>query len=139
MEEALPDDPLPTDAPVIRVRNKSDLSGETAGLLQAEPPVVAVSAMTGDGVDALRLELKRLAGYRDLGEDAFTARQRHIDALERARRHFDAGQAALNDLRAGELFAEELKLSQQALGEITGALSSEDLLGRIFSEFCIGK
>jgi tRNA modification GTPase len=133
------DDELPKDIPVIVVRNKSDLSGDPAGLLQAEPPVVAISATTGAGTDALRSELRRLAGYRDLGEGAFTARQRHLDALDRAFRHFDAGQAALRDTRAGELFAEELKLSQQALSEISGALSSDDLLGRIFSEFCIGK
>jgi tRNA modification GTPase len=133
------DEHLPEDAPVIVVRNKSDLSGDPAGLLEAEPPVVAISATTGAGIDALRSELRRLAGYRDLGEGAFTARQRHIDALERAHRHFDAGLVALREARAGELFAEELKFSQQALSEITGAFSNDDLLGRIFSEFCIGK
>jgi tRNA modification GTPase len=137
--EDQPDDHLPEDIPVVVVRNKSDLSGDPAGLLQAEPPVVAISARTGAGIDALRSELRRLAGFRDLGEGAFTARQRHVDALDRAFRHFGAGQEALHDARAGELFAEELKLSQQALSEITGALGSDDLLGRIFSEFCIGK
>ena len=139
MPEDRPDENLPEDIPVVVVRNKSDLSGDPAGLLQAEPPVVAISAKTGAGIDALRSELRRLAGYRDLGEGAFTARQRHVDALERAFRHFDAGRAALHDARAGELFAEELKLSQRALSEITGAFGSDDLLGRIFSEFCIGK
>jgi tRNA modification GTPase len=139
MPEDRPHENLPEDIPVVVVRNKSDLSGDPAGLLQAEPPVVAISAKTGAGIDALRSELRRLAGYRDLGEGAFTARQRHLDALDRAFRHFDAGRAALHDARAGELFAEELKLSQQALSDITGALGSDDLLGRIFSEFCIGK
>jgi tRNA modification GTPase len=134
-----PDDHLPADVPVVVVRNKADLSGDVPGLLQAEPLVVAISATTGAGIDALRSELRRLAGYRDLGEGAFTARQRHVDALERAYRHFDTGRVALREARAGELFAEELKLSQQALSEITGAFSSDDLLGRIFSEFCIGK
>jgi len=133
------DEQLPEDIPVVVVRNKSDLSGDPAGLLQGEPPVVAISAKTGAGIDALRTELRRLAGYRDLGEGAFTARRRHVDALDRAYRHFDAGQRALHDARAGELFAEELKLSQQALNEITGAPGSDDLLARIFSEFCIGK
>jgi tRNA modification GTPase len=133
------DEHLPEDVPVVVVRNKSDLSGDTAGLLQTGPPVVAISAKTGAGIDALRSELRRLAGYRDLGEGAFTARQRHLDALDRAFRHFEVGQAALREASAGELFAEELKLSQQALSEITGALSSDELLGRIFSEFCIGK
>ena len=74
-----------------------------------------------------------------LGEGAFTARRRHIEALRKAQEHFAAGRDALNQSRAGELFAEELRLSQQALGEITGAVSSDELLGRIFSEFCIGK
>lgn len=135
----MPDDHLPENVPLVVVRNKADLSGDVPGLLQAEPPVVAISATTGAGIDALRSELRRLAGYRNLGEGAFTARQRHVDALERAHRHFDTGRAALREARAGELFAEELKLSQQALSEITGAFSNDDLLGRIFSEFCIGK
>jgi tRNA modification GTPase len=134
-----PDEHLPDDIPVVVVRNKIDLSGDPAGLLQGEPPIVAISAKTGAGMDELRAELRRLAGYRDLGEGAFSARRRHIDALDRAFGHFEAGQTALRNARAGELFAEELKLSQQALSEISGAVSSDDLLGRIFSEFCIGK
>jgi tRNA modification GTPase len=133
------DDDLPAEVPVVIVRNKADLSGEPAGVLQHEPPVLSISAKTGAGIEALRAELRRLAGYRDLGEGAFTARQRHVDALERARRHFDSGRAALQGAHAGELFAEELKLAQQALDDITGVHRSDDLLGRIFSEFCIGK
>jgi tRNA modification GTPase len=133
------DDDLPADVPVVIVRNKADLSGDPAGVLQHAPPVVAISAMTGAGIEALRAELRRLAGYRDLGEGAFTARQRHVDALERAWRHFEKGRAALQGAHAGELFAEELKLAQQALDDITGVHRSDDLLGRIFSEFCIGK
>ncbi|HZW59063.1 MAG TPA: tRNA uridine-5-carboxymethylaminomethyl(34) synthesis GTPase MnmE, partial [Woeseiaceae bacterium] len=66
-------------------------------------------------------------------------RQRHLDALERARRHFEDGCSALRERRAGELLAEELRLAQQALDEITGRFTSDDLLGRIFAEFCIGK
>jgi tRNA modification GTPase len=134
-----PEEELPGDVPVVTVRNKIDLSGDESGLLRREPPVVAVSAKTGAGIDALRTLICELAGYRDLGEGAFTARQRHIDALDRAFSHFEAGRAALESAQAGELLAEELRLAQQALGEITGRYTSEDLLGRIFSEFCIGK
>ncbi len=130
---------LPAGLPVVTVRNKIDLTGEPAGRLQEDPPMVALSAKTAAGTDALRAVIRELAGYRDLGEGAFTARRRHVEALARAREHFAAGRAALEDAGAGELLAEELKLAQQALGEITGAVTSDDLLGRIFSEFCIGK
>ncbi|HEX6259258.1 MAG TPA: tRNA uridine-5-carboxymethylaminomethyl(34) synthesis GTPase MnmE [Woeseiaceae bacterium] len=136
--DSMPED-IPSDIPCIIVRNKIDLSGAAAGLEQRRPPIVALSAKTGAGFDVLRSQLRELAGYRDLGEGAFTARQRHLDALDRARAHFDAGRKALQHSRAGELFAEELRLSQQALSEITGEHSSDELLGRIFSEFCIGK
>jgi tRNA modification GTPase len=132
-------DELPGDIPVIRVRNKIDLCGEAAGLARLEPPEVAISAKTGAGVDALRALICELAGYRDLGEGAFTARQRHIDALDRAWEHFRAGRLALDEARAGELLAEELRLASRELGAITGGISSDELLGRIFSEFCIGK
>ena len=132
-------EPLPEGVPVVIVRNKIDVSGDAPGLFQREPLTVAISAATGAGIDALRAELRDLAGYRDLGEGVFTARQRHIDALDRAMEHFSAGRAALGEAAAGELFAEELKLAHLALSEITGTFSSDDLLGRIFSEFCIGK
>jgi tRNA modification GTPase len=132
-------EPLPDDIPVVIVRNKIDLSGDAPGLLQREPTVVGISAVTGAGIDALRAELRELAGYRDMGEGAFSARQRHVDALDRAMAHFSAGRTLLRDRAAGELFAEELKLAQLCLSEITGAFSSDELLGRIFGEFCIGK
>lgn len=134
-----PDEDLPRDVPLVTVRNKIDLTGDNPGLLQREPPLVSISARTGAGTDALRTVIRELAGYRDLGEGAFTARQRHIDALDRAYGHFRAGEAALKQSSAGELLAEELRLAHQALGEITGAFASDELLGRIFSEFCIGK
>ena len=86
-----------------------------------------------------RRRIRDLAGFRDLGEGAFTARRRHVEALRAAQQRFDAGRAALRDARAGELLAEELRLAQQALGTITGEVTADDLLGRIFSEFCIGK
>ena len=130
------DEELPEGAAVIVVRNKIDETGEAPGVVDG---VVHLSAKTGAGIDALRDRLRESAGYRDLGEGAFTARKRHIDALNRAAAHFDAGKKALHETKAGELLAEELRLAQEALGEITGAVSSDDLLGRIFSEFCIGK
>ena len=130
------DEPLPEDIPVLIVRNKIDLSGEPAGGAVNE---VRLSAKTGEGIAELRRRLRELAGYEDLGEGAFTARRRHIEALRKAAKHFDLGRRALAEQRAGELLAEELRLAQEALGEITGAVSSDDLLGRIFSSFCIGK
>jgi tRNA modification GTPase len=98
-----------------------------------------LSARTGDGLEALRRRIRDLAGFRDLGEGAFTARRRHVEVLREAQGRFEAGRAALRDARAGELLAEELRLAQQALGTITGEVTADDLLGRIFSEFCIGK
>jgi tRNA modification GTPase len=134
LEEAVPD-----SVPVTVVRNKIDLSGDAPGRGGDDDSIVNISATSGLGIDALREKIRQLAGYQDLGEGAFTARRRHLDALRRAERHFAAGQQALQEERAGELLAEELRLAQQDLGEITGTVSSDDLLGRIFSEFCIGK
>ena len=130
---------LAPDMPVIRVRNKTDASGELPGIDPKDPRKVNISAKTGEGEDALRTAIRRLAGYRDQGEGAFTARRRHVQAIRETREHFDRGCAALKNDRAGEIFAEELRLAQNALGEITGSFSSDDLLGKIFSEFCIGK
>jgi len=131
------DEELPEGAEIMIVRNKIDMTGEQAGL--AADGTVRLSAKTGDGINALHECLRAAAGYRNLGEGAFTSRKRHIDALRRAAKHFMTGKAALEDTKAGELLAEELRLAQEALGEITGGVSSDDLLGRIFSEFCIGK
>ncbi len=125
--------------PVIMVRNKIDLTSEPVGLSADSPPVVNLSAKSGDGLDVLRTEIRRLAGYKDLGEGAFTARRRHLQAIEAAKSHFERGHHALTSSGAGEIFAEELRLAQQALGEITGSFTSDDLLGKIFAEFCIGK
>ncbi len=136
LDPAAPKEGLPEGVPVTVVHNKIDLTGVTPGVIGGE---VYLSAQTGDGIDALRQRIRELAGYDNQGEGAFTARRRHIRALRRARERFDKGRRALEDTRAGELFAEELRLSQQALGEITGAFSADDLLGKIFSEFCIGK
>ena len=140
--EAVPDrieEPAPDGIPVVIVRNKIDLSGDRPGIVEGDRPVVMLSARTGEGLDALRRHICELAGFRDLGEGAFTARRRHVEALRDAYGHFEKGRAALRDARAGELLAEELRFSQQALGRITGEVTADDLLGRIFSEFCIGK
>ena len=128
---------LPAGVPLTIVRNKVDLSNEPAG--QLDEDTINLSAKTGDGLDALRQRIRELAGYEHQGEGSFTARRRHVDALERAAVHFETGRTALEETRAGELLAEELRLSHQALGEITGAFSSDDLLGKIFADFCIGK
>ena len=125
---------LPEGVPVTVVHNKIDVTGDTAGLRDGE---VWFSAKSGEGVAALRRCIRDLAGYE--GEGAFTARRRHLRALRKAAEHFAAGRRALEEQKAGELLAEELRLSQQALGAITGAVSADDLLGKIFSAFCIGK
>lgn len=124
----------------ILVRNKCDLSGEAPGMVTAATlPTVAISATTGAGIDALRAAIKQAVGAGDLGESPFVARRRHLDALLRARAALANGRAQLEQHRAGELLAEDLRVAQQALGEITGEFSADDLLGRIFSSFCIGK
>ena len=97
-----------------------------------------LSALTGDGLDALRAMLKDLA-TAGAGDGALSARRRHVVALEAVLEHLDHAAEALHGIHAGELAAEELRQAQQALGEITGSYSSDDLLGAIFSSFCIGK
>jgi tRNA modification GTPase len=123
------------------VHNKIDLSGESARCerLDAREIHVYASAQRGDGLAELRAELARLAGRGEGSPGTFSARQRHVEALERVAQHLATTQAVLSDHRAGELAAEELRLAQRALGELTGEYSSDDLLGAIFSTFCIGK
>ncbi len=135
-EHSLRDEELPDGVPVTIVHNKIDLSGDGAGLSDGE---VWLSARTGEGLDGLRRRIRELAGYEGRGEGAFTARRRHVRALRRAAGHFDAGRRALADTGSGELLAEELRLAHRSLGEITGAFTADDLLGRIFADFCIGK
>ncbi len=135
----LPDDMSLPEVPVITLRNKIDLSGDAAGVVSAAPSVLNICAKSGDGFDALKQTLRDVAGYADQGEGAFTARRRHIDALATAADHFDRGRSALEQDKAGELLAEELRFAQMSLATLTGEFSSDDLLGRIFTEFCIGK
>jgi tRNA modification GTPase len=124
------------------ILNKCDLSGLTAGLQSAsinQHPVIALSAKNNTGIDALRLHLKNCMGYEANLEGGFSARRRHIQALEKARAYLDAGLLQLQEMGAGELLADDLRHCQQALNEITGEFTNDDLLGRIFSSFCIGK
>lgn len=130
---------LPPDIPLTRIRNKIDLTGTVPGSSDSDGGVVVnVSLKTGVGLDALIQRLKECVGYRNDGEQVFIARRRHLDALEAGRGGVERG---LGRLREGdaELLAEELRIAQQALAEITGEFTSEDLLGRIFAGFCIGK
>lgn len=128
---------LPDGLNYTVVRNKIDLTGEPAGPLTDGP--VNVSALERDGIDALRKHLKSVLGYEPLPEGAITARRRHLESLARARQHFDLARQQLEKHAAGELMAEELLQVQNALAEITGEFHNDDLLGRIFSSFCIGK
>lgn len=133
--------PLPAGAEVTLIRNKCDLSGRNPGLVDTDYGAqVTLCAKTGDGVDALRVHLRQAAGLdASAVETPFSARRRHLESLERARHYL---QTALDQLRgagAGELVAEDLRHCQEHLGDITGRVSSDQLLGEIFSNFCIGK
>jgi len=131
----------PDPAKTTLIRNKADLTGEPASLSTGADGQVtlALSAKSGTGLETLRQHLKDCMGYEQTTESSFSARRRHLDALRQAEAHLGHGHAQLTLAGAGELLAEDLRLAQQALGEITGAFSSDDLLGRIFSSFCIGK
>jgi tRNA modification GTPase len=122
------------------IRNKIDTSHETVGVeLSTATPVIRLSAKTGEGVDNLKSHLKQVMGYAATTEGRFSARRRHLDALDRAKRALTNGEEQLSGYGAGELLAEDLRDAQQALGEITGEFSADDLLGEIFGSFCIGK
>lgn len=117
----------------LTVHNKIDVTAEAARAVGNE---IWLSAKTGSGVDLLRGKLLEAAGWQAAGEGAFMARARHLDALARGARHLAAARESAGQL---ELFAEELRLAQIALSEITGEFTADDLLGEIFSKFCIGK
>ena len=131
---------LPPDVPVTLVFNKIDLaSGIPVGDSVSGPPRIYVSATSGRGLAELRAHLKDSVSFQVAGSGSVSARRRHIEALERARRCVETAARELGERRAGELVAEELRSAQQALEEITGAFHADDLLGRIFGSFCIGK
>ncbi|WP_192456263.1 tRNA uridine-5-carboxymethylaminomethyl(34) synthesis GTPase MnmE [Musicola keenii] len=130
---------LPATLPITVIRNKADMTGEPLGMEQNTHTLIRLSARTGAGVDLLRDHLKQSMGFTSNTEGGFLARRRHLQALEQAAEHLQQGFEQLVSAHAGELLAEELRLAQQALSEITGEFTSDDLLGRIFSSFCIGK
>ncbi len=129
---------LPAEVPRLLVRNKIDLSGEEARRIVGDDGVITIglSARSGAGIDLLRAELLRIAGWQAEGEDLILARERHLVALRRGLEHV---LAAPTQAEALELFAEELRYAQEALAEITGHFGADDLLGVIFSRFCMGK
>lgn len=127
---------LPEGLPRLTVHNKVDLSGKTAGK-QGEH--LYISAKQGLGIEALKAELKTRMGYQGEAEDTFIARRRHLEALAATQTAVEQAEWQLRACNAGELMAEELRTAQDALGQITGKFTPDDLLGEIFSSFCIGK
>lgn len=151
---------LPSDMPTTVVHNKVDISGRAPGVLitggavgpmPAPCDAIALSALTGAGLDALREHLKERVGFHGVDAGGFTARRRHLEALQRAAGALERAASQLNRAHvpphpprqeagiAAELLAEDLRQAQHALGEITGEFTSDDLLGSIFADFCIGK
>ena len=125
---------------VTLIYNKCDLSGLNPSISNhTDTTIISLSAKSGDGIDLLRSHLKTCMGYGGDLEGRFSARRRHLHALQEASRYLDAGYQQLTQAGAGELLAEDLRQCQNCLGEITGKVSSDDLLGKIFSSFCIGK
>ena len=128
---------LPEQVPVLHIANKTD-AVSAAG--QQDDTHLAISAKTGAGLDALRQRLLQIVGWQSAPEGVFIARERHVQALERVATHVELADAHLNTPQpALDILAEELRLAQNALNEITGEFSPDDLLGEIFGKFCIGK
>ncbi|RFT08583.1 tRNA uridine-5-carboxymethylaminomethyl(34) synthesis GTPase MnmE [Providencia rettgeri] len=131
---------LPDELPVTVIRNKADMTGELVEFIDnTRYPLIRLSAREEKGIDLLRDHLKETIGFNSNTEGGFLARSRHLQALNAAAVHLEQGYDQLVNARSGELLAEELRLAQQELSEITGEFTSDDLLGRIFSSFCIGK
>lgn len=133
-------DKLPEKMEITVIRNKVDLSKEQVGSQEINnQTVINLSAKNNAGIDLVKDHLKQIMGYKGSTEGGFMARRRHLEALSHAAEHLEIGQTQLEMHIAGELLAEELRLTQQYLNEITGEFTSDDLLGQIFSSFCIGK
>jgi tRNA modification GTPase len=130
---------LPGGVPRTVVLNKIDRCGGVPRVEQGDPPRIHLSAATGTGLDLLRAHLKECVGFHPAGSGVLSARARHLEALRRARSHVEEAHRLLTERHAGELVAQELTDAQRQLGEITGEVTSDDLLGRIFASFCIGK
>lgn len=137
LDDSADDDALPANIPQLLAYNKAD---QTPPAVQAQhTDGLWLSAKTGAGIDALRDEIARRVGRDSREESPYIARERHLRALQQAEDHYQHALAQLQATQNGELIAEELRLAHEALGSITGAVSSDDLLGHIFSSFCIGK
>jgi tRNA modification GTPase len=131
---------LPANMGLSLIRNKADLSGESIRQSSTNGyAVFHISASHNLGIDLLAEHLKDCMGFNATNEGQFIARRRHLDAIDKAAAHLYIGKEQLESHLAGELLAEELRLTQQYLNEITGEFSSDDLLTKIFSSFCIGK
>jgi len=129
---------LPAGTTTLVVWNKTDLPAAKPAPKLEDRPAIAISALEGDGMPALREQLKAAAGYQS-ESGAWSARRRHLDALARAQSLFEVAEARLGERASFELVADELRQAHQALGEITGQVSSDALLGAVFATFCIGK
>ncbi len=143
-EQALRDSLLQAGPPLTIVLNKIDLieksnSKTKESDVNLELEQLCVSAQTGEGLEQLKEHLIQCVGFQSGGEGQFMARRRHLEALTLASQHLEQGVIQLKKFAAGEILAEELRLAQQALGKITGEVTADDLLGEIFSSFCIGK
>ena len=137
LDDTSGDEALPADTPLLLAYNKAD---QTPPAVQAQhTDGLWLSAKTGAGIDALRDEIARRVGRDEREESPYIARERHLRALQQAEAHYHDALTQLRSTQNGELIAEELRLTHEALGSITGAVSSDDLLGHIFSSFCIGK
>ena len=132
-------DEVPVNIGVTTVFNKIDKLEHVAGSIEAADTEIYLSAKTGSGIDLLKQHLKKCMGYQQKNEGQFIARRRHLDAIDAAEVHLELADENLHKMKAGELLAEELRFAQEALSSITGEFSSDDLLGRIFADFCIGK
>lgn len=132
--QAAEDIGAPADKILLQVWNKADQAG-----VDGEDTRLWISAKTGQGLERLRQEIARLAGQENREESPFIARARHVEALKRAQHHYQQALAQLRGWRAGELVAEDMRQVHDALGEITGKVSADELLGSIFASFCIGK
>jgi tRNA modification GTPase len=131
---------LPAAAPITWVRNKIDLTGKPATKRETpQGPEIALSARTGEGLSLLREHIRQAAGLETGDGGEFLARRRHVVALEHSESLLARARDALSSSGTMELIAEDLRLAQQALGEITGVFTTDDLLDRVFSSFCLGK
>ena len=131
---------MPDAIPMTLIRNKCDLLKEASSIKELEEDtIITLSAKTGEGIDLLKQHLKHAVGLDGPSYSPFVARRRHLDALEQTRGCLQSGQNHLQQSKAAELLAEDLRQAHQYIGEITGAVSSDELLGKIFTEFCIGK